>query len=438
MKSLKRLSSVGTVVAVSILLLTGCGAKNDDAYIPCTPVTAAPTATATPDSSDAVPSADGIVAPTTAPAAASTSSARPCPIVSTPKPTGTATVKPTGTATPTKTATPAPTVGTPATIAGPSNYHPGTTKAVTPMTTAPNTGSTASKPVTTTGGKSASDAGSTVPSKSSSGSGGGTKATTKPTKDSDPSPSTTPKPDATHFVSLFSESFSKDATSDSWFQADQSKSSYTGSTGVNWYSAPSTVKDSFGNPYSQSIVSVHDGVLDINPQTINNVSSGALITPTASKASPYQKYGKFSFTMKTSSPTNPYRLTAALYPESGDPLTDGEIVFPDGLLNQSNGVNGYYLFGGKDCPDIGCVIQSTPVAGGFNSQESHTYTVEWTPTSIKYSINNAVVFTLDSHIPTQPMRFQIAVNSTAVNDVTRDTNDTHVFISDVKVWKYTK
>lgn len=490
MNLLKRHYSVGAIVVLSTLFLTGCGAgeeEQDTAALMKARQAACATQTPAPDTSAEMPAIEGEtdssaaaeagapVAETPAPdaAAAETPAADAPPAVEGDAPAvdPSAAADPSAVATDpaaagvtcgTPTPTPSPTDAPPVTeeapvedIAGPSDYTPG----VDPTTPATPSGGTGSSAGSSAGSAPSSNAGSGAaapaarPATTTGGTGatpstpstGGTPAGSNPTNEPNPSTSTTPKPDTTpkpsvpeDFKSILHEKFDKEAKVGSWDQSKQSEAAYTGKDGNKWFAAPESISDVAGNVYRPGkTVSVHDGVLDINPQAVDGRPAGALITPAVNGSSAYQTYGKYSVTMKTVKPENPYRLTVALYPESGVPSLDGQAIFPDTMLNQASMLNGYYLYGGNGCSTAGCIVQATPPSV-FDTTDEHIYSIEWTPDRLVYKIDNQVVLSVDSNIPTQPMRFQIAVNSTVLSDAKKDNDKTHVLISEVQVWSYTK
>lgn len=459
MKSWKHYAAYGSIAIASALMLTGCASGSDTstdntaALLKAQASACAPASSATPGAKTTAPAAAQTPQPAATPQSAVNSALKP-----TCAPKSTATPKPT-------TATTKPTSGF---GAGPSNYNPGgaasgfpsvdsgTSHGSSSGSSKPSTGgsssnnsggssssngSTTPRPVTTTGG-STSKGGSSTGSKPSTGSssnpkpGGSTDGGTTPPSTTKPTNPPTSTDQSKNFVSLFNEKFTKDAAVGTWSQTDEKLPAYQGDKSI-WYAAPSTIGDPNGNPYApESTLSVKNGLLDINPQVVNGAPAGALLTPAVNGESPYQTYGKYSVTLKTTGNTNPYRFSMALYPASGDTAADGAMIFPDTVLNQTQIVNGYYVYGGNGCGAIGCIAQSNPVVS-FDTTKAHTYAIAWTPDTLTYTIDGKTVLNLTSHIPTQPMRLQLAVNSSALNS-DKDDSSTHVQVSDVQIWKYKK
>jgi beta-glucanase (GH16 family) len=89
-----------------------------------------------------------------------------------------------------------------------------------------------------------------------------------------------------------------------------------------------------------------------------------------------------------------------MWPESGGNCGgNGEIDFPEGRLSEEVGGFHHHAI-------VGCK-QEEAKASGAKFTDWHTYTVEWTPTSMKYILDGKEVLSSTQGIPKQPMRWQL-------------------------------
>ncbi len=194
------------------------------------------------------------------------------------------------------------------------------------------------------------------------------------------------------WTTVFSDSFSTPVAKGQW------PASAT-PTGGKWGGYTGAYDTARIGKYTNSIVSQHDGMLDINIKTTNGVPQVAAPFPMVNG-----KWGGAAYqrvTMKFKSDSLPgYKAAFLLWPDSGN-WNDGEIDFPEGPVNST--MSGFNHCPGKPSNNCEWVNTSTRYADG----NWHTSVIEWTPTAVKLYLDGNVVMTEDDpgQIPSKAMHY---------------------------------
>lgn len=183
------------------------------------------------------------------------------------------------------------------------------------------------------------------------------------------------------------------------FTAPLASGAFPGPYASKWVSYNNFYDTSHAGWYDQSIISAHDGNLDINLHTANGKALGAAPVPLVNGQWGGQVYGRFSVRMKSDSLSG-YGAGFLLWNDSGN-WNDGEIDFPESDLSET--VKGYNHCVGN--ASVNCLAFDT----GVLYTSWHTYTIDWTPASVKYEIDGVVVATDTANVPSKSLHWVMQV-----------------------------
>lgn len=156
--------------------------------------------------------------------------------------------------------------------------------------------------------------------------------------------------------------------------------------------------------YDESIISAHDGDLDLDIHTQNGRPLGAAPVPLVNGQWGGQKYGMFSVRMKSDNLPG-YGAAFLLWPDSND-WNQGEIDFPEATLGGDAGAFNHC----PGNPQQNCFAADTTTTFA----QWHTYTIEWTPARLSFLIDGTVVGTTTTNIPTGVMHWVAQVGTNGV------------------------
>ncbi len=176
--------------------------------------------------------------------------------------------------------------------------------------------------------------------------------------------------------------------------------------------------------YDSSIISVHDGVLDMNLHTRDGVARGAAPVPLVNGQWGGQLYGRFSVRMKSDSLPG-YGPAFLLWNDSGN-FDDGEVDFPESDLSENS--KGYNHCVGN--AKANCLVVDT----GFSYTDWHTYTINWTPTRVNLELDGKSVGSSTS-VPYRPLHWVMQVATRGL--VPDPSINGHMLIDWATVYKYT-
>ena len=231
----------------------------------------------------------------------------------------------------------------------------------------------------------------------------------------DPSGQTLPIGDLPGWKQVFYDDFQGESVSVGQFSdcssATNTCSNLPATTISKWWDYPDGWRDTAGDcDYEPSqTLSISGGVLNM---FIHTSSSGACMAaaPIAKLPDPVdstngQLYGMYSVRMR-SDPIPGYLAAFLLWPDSGIWPQDGEIDFPNGELDGTVGAFMHHQ-GGTSGSDQDAYITNTTFS------DWHTYTLEWTPSYVKFLIDGQVIgdSTNPSEIPDTPMHWVMQTES---------------------------
>jgi hypothetical protein len=184
---------------------------------------------------------------------------------------------------------------------------------------------------------------------------------------------------------------------------------YTGTENTRWTAYPECYVDTFNQfPYrADEVVSVHDGALDYHLHDVDGKRAGANLSPLISGDAQGQTYGRYSARIKTSHPfITGYRLAMLLWPESEVWPTEGELNFPEGEL--TGPIRGYHHFAEPTATANSQAISQYDYSGFTDWRVA---TIEWTPTVVRYILDDKVLLESRRGVPNTPMRWQLQLES---------------------------
>ncbi len=118
-----------------------------------------------------------------------------------------------------------------------------------------------------------------------------------------------------------------------------------------------------------------------------------------------QLYGTYSFRMRAD-PVAGYKFVFILWPDSGRWPGDGEIDFPEADLTATAIGGATHYQGGSNGND-----QDWWATPGYNFQQWHTYTIQWTASALSYFIDGTLTHTTSTRVPNTPMHPVIQVET---------------------------
>ncbi len=179
------------------------------------------------------------------------------------------------------------------------------------------------------------------------------------------------------------------------FTTPVAKGSFPGAYAGKWQSY-NGFKDSSGNGmYNQNIISMHDGEMDLNLQTINGVPQGAAPSPITTGGWQGQTYGRYSIRYRSDWMPG-YGTGWLLWPDSGN-WNDGEIDFPEGGLGGTMQAYNHCIGNASN--------NCTAVNSGVTFIDWHTATVEWSPAGVYFILDGKVIGSDTRSIPTKPLHW---------------------------------
>lgn len=210
------------------------------------------------------------------------------------------------------------------------------------------------------------------------------------------------------------------------FDAPVARGSFPGPYANKWVSYDGFPDTSHRGDYDQSIISAHDGVLDLNLHTENGRPLGAAPLPLVD--GPGQVYGRYSVRMK-SDPLPGYGLGFIMWSDAEN-WSDGEIDFPEGGLDDvAKGFN--HCLG--DHPERNCYFMPNATT---DYTVWHTYTTEWRPSSIKFFIDGMLVGQTTNNIPYKPLHWVMQVATDGGPKPPESWVNGHLLINWVSIYKY--
>lgn len=199
-----------------------------------------------------------------------------------------------------------------------------------------------------------------------------------------------------------------------------------GSVYKNKFATYDSFADSFnGGTYNRNILSVQNGLLDLNLHKENGRPQVAAPGPITTPGQPWvgQTYGKYSVRFR-SDPLSGYKTAWLLWPDS-NVWNQGEIDFPEGPLN------------GKMMAFNHCVNKPTQNCTWVDTQTTytdwHTLSIEWTPTRVSFVMDGQLIGNDTKNVPSKPMHWVLQTETSGPNPVTQDG---HLQIDWVSVYTY--
>jgi len=167
---------------------------------------------------------------------------------------------------------------------------------------------------------------------------------------------------------------------------------------------------------------------------IHTASNGTCMTAVPSPLIPNgsssngQLYGMYSVRMK-SDPVPGYKTAFLLWPDSENWPQDGEIDFPEGSLDSTVGAYMHHQGATSGSQQDGYSSSTTYTSW-------HTYTIEWTPSSLKFLIDGQVIGDSTANIPDTPMHWVLQTESEIGGSKPAASASGNLQIAWVSVWSY--
>lgn len=209
------------------------------------------------------------------------------------------------------------------------------------------------------------------------------------------------------------------------FTAPVAAGSFPGADASHWMSYNNFSDTSGDGWYDQSIISSHDGMLDLYVHTAGGKALGAAPVPLVNGTWGGQTYGRFSVRMRADSMPG-YGAGFLLWPDSGN-WKEGEVDFPEGGFNGAPWAYDHTIGN----PSVNWVAYQSKMS----FQDWHTYTIDWTPSRLSYEIDGVVVASTTANVPSTPFHWVMQVGTTGV--VPAASVAGHVDIDWATIYRYT-
>jgi beta-glucanase (GH16 family) len=183
-----------------------------------------------------------------------------------------------------------------------------------------------------------------------------------------------------------------------------------------------------GTYMPSQVVSVHDGVLDLDLHTANGEHLVATPWPRPTDG-PGPKNGHVAgrYVVRFRADRVPgYKFVGILYPDSGNNLRDGELNFPEADLDRP-----IYAYTHHVGATTGNDQDSFATEAIWN--DWHTAVIERTPHAVRYLLDGQLVGTSSERIPTTAMTWNLQAE-TSLSNPTDDIARGHVLIDWVAIY----
>ncbi|MFY0577088.1 glycoside hydrolase family 16 protein [Cystobacter fuscus] len=179
-----------------------------------------------------------------------------------------------------------------------------------------------------------------------------------------------------------------------------------------------------GKYVNTQVISAHDGVMDWNLHIANGVRIGGAGTFTL-PAGYGQLYGRYSIRFKASAAFSGFGMANMLWPDS-DVWGDGEIDWTEG--NFASNLHAFHHCLGDDAAsNCSYVNYGVTAASGW-----HTFTVEWSPSAVRYYRDGTLVLTNTDAVPFTQHSWRLQ----AANDGSSSSAGGHLLIDWVTAYTY--
>jgi outer membrane biosynthesis protein TonB len=200
-----------------------------------------------------------------------------------------------------------------------------------------------------------------------------------------------------------------------------------------WSSYPHGWKDTSKNgTYDPKIVSVTNGLLRKRIRYENGEYKVAAIMPNIGGSTDIrnQLYGRYAVRFRADA-VEGYKVAWLLWPKSEVWPRDGEIDFPEGNLNSHIAGYIHYQNGTSGGDQKACEPRTNLVAGQW-----YTAVTEWSPSYVRFYLNDRLFCEATSRIPNTPMRWVLQTETRLSGGAPPTSGAGSVYIDWVSVWRY--
>jgi hypothetical protein len=161
--------------------------------------------------------------------------------------------------------------------------------------------------------------------------------------------------------------------------------------------------------YPSKVVSVRDGILNLDLHTENGTPMAAALLPLlpGGPSGKGQQYGKYTIRFRADAVAG-FKTAWLLWPDSEIWPYDGEIDFPEGSLAGTFSAF-MHRHGGWHAGDQDVFHTDT----GYTSW--HTASIEWKPTEVNFILDDRSIGRSTSRIPWTPMHWVIQTESSLIS-----------------------
>ena len=209
-----------------------------------------------------------------------------------------------------------------------------------------------------------------------------------PAEPASPTASSMPSGDVPGWRQVFAEDFTSEAA----------LGSFAATYGDRWVVYGDGWKDTAGKAegtpsryFPSRVLSVKNGVLNKHLHTEDGINMVAAVAPKMVA----QRYGRYSVRFRADFAPG-YKMAWMLWPQSQSFPRDGEIDFPEGNLDEN-----MWAFMHRQGATVG--NDQDAFATDFSFTSWHTATIEWSPQSVLFLLDDHVVGRSTERIPNTPM-----------------------------------
>jgi hypothetical protein len=194
-----------------------------------------------------------------------------------------------------------------------------------------------------------------------------------------------------------------------------------------WAYGPGWSDTSGRGVYTPSIITQHDGLLDVHLHTSGGKHRVAAMVPKLPGGGSDQTYGRYAVRFRADA-VRGYKAAWMLWPRSDVWPGEGEVDFPEGDFNET-----IWAFMHRRGATSGSDQDYYRTDEPFDRW--HTAVIEWSPDRIRFILDGRTIGTSTSRLPNTPFHW-VLQNETSLDTAPSDSASGHVLIDWVAIWAY--
>lgn len=202
--------------------------------------------------------------------------------------------------------------------------------------------------------------------------------------------------------------------------------SFPGSTyGSGWFVYPDGTRDTSGRGvyHPSSVLSVHDGYLDVALHVENGVPQVAAAVPRVPSTQWGQLYGRYSVRYRADAAPG-FKIAFLLWPDDDTWPEHGEVDYPEGDLGSSP--YAALIHASKEYTTSGA-------PSGVSMTDWHVATTEWSPGKLVWYLDGRKIGEAVTGVPSTPMHWVLQSETTIQQEDPDPTRTAHVQVDWISI-----